>query len=134
MPGDEHTALRRVMLVQGTVDVVVGLLFFVYPAIVEVLAPQLSYNSISERIIGAILVATGVGNYYAYSYRERQRFVDLLIPRALGTSLVVIGFLITMVQKPADIVTLWPMLFFGGFVADSAIYLAFLVLYTSKAV
>ena len=133
MPRNAYRSLRLVLVANGTVDVLIGAMLLVYPQVVPLLAPQLSINYIAERVTAAALLSTGGANFYAWRYTERDQFVELLAVNLVWSLGVVLGFIVTAVQRP-ELVSLFPVLFIGSFAVDACTYTSFLSSFPSRGI
>lgn len=117
-----HRSLHELILVLfGIVDLVIGLLLFVYPPIVQTVAPELSINDFSERVAGAALLSTGIYNFYALNLIGTDSYVHFLRMKLVWAVLAYIGLFVSL-AKHHELITLGLILFTIGFVLDTVAF------------
>lgn len=128
---DEHRTLRIAMMAHGVIDLLSAALLLVYPQIVELAAPQLSINYFTERIWGAAFVAVGGMSAYAWTFTQREQFIELLIMKTIWANSVVLGFIVTVLQRP-DLVSAAPLIIGAIFVLGAGTWSGFLASYLQR--
>lgn len=130
---DKHRTLRVAMLVHGILDVIGALVILVFPEIVTLTSPQLSINYFMERMVAAALFAVGGASLYAWSYETQQQFAELLVMKTIWSNGVVLGFIVTLIQKP-ELFSLWPLIVMGVFVLGAGTWTGSLLVYSRNPI
>jgi len=126
---DSHRTLRTAMLVHGILDLLGAIILLVYPKIITIAQPSLSINYYAERVVAGALFAVGGTSIYAWTFNTRQRFVDLLVLKAIWSCTVVLGVMVTFLERP-DLVGVPTIITLLIFVLGAGIWTGYLFSYT----